>query len=247
MFAKSFSLVVAVAALGAVAQLPTDLPFPIPTDIAIPSVLPSDIPTGILPSGLPIFPTVSASASAAAPTRAASAVSSAASRAASKTSSAASAPAATASTTPMDCKAFNAVTVGLATGCLTAQQAKTPNITSQADADAAFQSIAKCMCTLLLPMQADVTRSYTQCPDPATGKLPTDADKAQSDKDFATCKAGDYATVASTLGITLDGTGGKKWTATPPAGSAKSAAASAASSAVVGLAGLLAAGFVLLA
>ncbi|KAJ3162575.1 hypothetical protein HDU88_006608 [Geranomyces variabilis] len=244
MFAKSFSLAVAVAALGVVAQLPTDLPFPIPTDIAIPS----DIPSGILPSGIPIFPTVSASASAsaAAPTRAASAVSSAASRAASKTSSAAGAPAATASTTPLDCKAFRAVSVGLATGCLTAQQVKTPNITSQADADAAFQSIAKCICTLLLPMQADVTRSYTQCPDPATGKLPTDADKAQSDKDFATCKAGDYATVASTLGITLDGTGGKKWTATPPAGAAKSAAASAASSAVVGLAGLLAAGFVLL-
>ncbi|KAI8590180.1 hypothetical protein BDZ88DRAFT_415811, partial [Geranomyces variabilis] len=217
--------------------------------IAIPSVLPSDIPTGILPSGNPIFPTVSASASAsaAAPTRAASAVSSAASRAASKTSSAAGAPAATASTTPMDCKALRAVSVGLATGCYTAQQVKTPNITSQADADAAFQSIAKCVCTLLLPMQADVTRSYSQCPDPATGKLPTDADKAQSDKDFATCKAGDYATVAAALNLTLDGTGGKKWTATPPAGAAKSAAASAASSAVVGLAGLLAAGFVLLA
>ncbi|KAJ3176447.1 hypothetical protein HDU87_005316 [Geranomyces variabilis] len=215
MFAKSLSLAVAVAALGAVAQLPTDLPFPIPTDVTVPSV--PELPTGTLPSGLPTIPTVPASTSA--------------SVAASASSS-----------------AINDVSVGFATGCLATQQLKTPNITSQADADGAFQSIAKCVCNLILPMQADITRYDNQCPDPTTGKTASVDEKAQADKNFVACKAGDYATAAAAFGVSLT-SGGKTWNATAPGGGAakSSSATSVSSFAAVGLAGLVAAGFALLA
>ncbi|KAJ3154920.1 hypothetical protein HDU86_004439 [Geranomyces michiganensis] len=249
MFVKSLSLAVAVAAVGVVAQdilIPTDLPFPIPTDITIPSVLPSNLPA--LPSGFPAVPTLPtslpavpvATASAAA-TRVASA--STVSRSASRTSSA-SAPAATSTT--VDCKAMSSTASGLFTGCLSTQLVKTPTVNSQTEADAAFQSVAKCVCNLFLPIQADFTRWQNQCPDPSTGKPATDAEKASTEKSFAACKANDYVTAASSFNLTMD-SGGKKWTPTPPGGAAKSSAAGSLSSAAISLAGLAAAGLVLLA
>ncbi|KAJ3149920.1 hypothetical protein HDU89_003376 [Geranomyces variabilis] len=238
--------------------LPAALPagFPAVPPAAFPTALPAGFPTQ-LPAGLPTqlpagFPTALPSRSPALPSSFPAAVPVAASAvappvtvvvAASPTAAvsvAAPRPTGT-STTTLDCTAVQIKVENILDTCLLSSLQNMLATTTQAQADAVFQSLAKCSCAAFLPMKAEFLQFEAQC------KSITDADKADIAKVLGDCEQKNYAAAAYNMELHYMAAG-NKWTPSPPATGLSSGAVAASvksASAAVGFAGLAAGVFFL--
>ncbi|KAJ3147704.1 hypothetical protein HDU86_007879 [Geranomyces michiganensis] len=254
MFNKSLSFVAvaAIAASSAAAQAP-----------ALPAGFPA-LPAGFppLPAGAPAIPTLPAlpnlpnAIATAIPTAVPTAAIPPPARATQALPSqvvgapiAASAPAAPAAATNTpaggassgrECSSRSLVLELSATSCM--QQgfatAVLQPFKSQSEADATFQSIAKCSCAGFAQNEAIAKEYVASCPGTVADSLK---------KTLDACKANNYALAASTMQLTMT-SGGKMWAATPVTGTGASSDASkiatvASVASVASLAGLAAIGF----
>ncbi|KAI8591709.1 hypothetical protein BDZ88DRAFT_410454 [Geranomyces variabilis] len=244
------------------APLPAALPagFPVVPPVAFPTALPAGFPTQ-LPAGVPTqlpagFPTALPSRSPALPSSFPAVIPVAASPvappvtvvvAASPTAAvsvAAPRPTGT-STTTLDCTAVQIKVQNIADTCVLNSLQNILATTTQAQADAVFQTLAKCSCAALLPIKAEFLQFEDQCR--IFGQPITDADKADDAKVLGDCEQRNYAAAAYNMELHYVAAG-KQWTSSPPPTGLSSGAVAASvksASTAVGFAGLAAGVFFL--
>ncbi|KAJ3166666.1 hypothetical protein HDU88_003149 [Geranomyces variabilis] len=212
------------------AGLPTQLPAGFPTALpsrspALPSSFPTVMPAAASAVAPPVTAVVAASPTAAVPV-------------------AAPRPMGT-STTTLDCTTVQIKVQNILDTCVLNSLQNMLATTTQAQADAVFQSVAKCSCAAFLPMKAEFLQFEDQCQ--LFGKTITDADKADTAKLLGDCEQKNYAAAAYNMELDYPAAG-KQWTPSPPATGLSSGAAAASvksASAAVGFAGLAAGVFFL--